>query len=59
VASISETVLRIPFRRWAVWNQGLIDFMLKSSQLRAAGVPTPLAAHLNPSMIWKEEFIGQ
>ena len=31
VASISETVLRIPFKRWAVWNQGLIDFMLNDS----------------------------
>jgi hypothetical protein len=57
VASISETVLRIPFRRWAVWNQGLIDFMLKHSPLLAAGVPTPLAAHLNPAIRQKKEFI--
>jgi hypothetical protein len=58
VASISETVLRIPFKRWAVWNQGLIDFMLKNSQ-SAAGVPTPFPQHLNPTMIQKKEFVAR
>jgi hypothetical protein len=31
LASISETVLRIPFKSCAVWNQGLTDFILESS----------------------------
>jgi hypothetical protein len=43
VASISETVLRIPLRRWAVWNQGLIDFMLEDSTKRS-GLPATVAA---------------
>ena len=63
VASISETVFRIPLRRWAVWNQGLIDFMLDNSARRSA-VPTPLrSTHSNPATklkksVWHSETKG-
>jgi hypothetical protein len=59
VASISETVLRIPFRRWAVWNQGLIDFMLKHSPIARCGCSNTFRSHVNPALIRKKELIGQ